>query len=64
MRELQKAFHPDPVDFRVREEENGMPEVQEPKNQTTDFLLSNGDVQERLIGLMEKGIFPSRTGGR
>jgi len=48
MRELQKAFHPDPVDFRVREEENGMSKMQEPQSQAADILLSSSDVQEKL----------------
>ena len=48
MRKLQKTFYFDPVDFGVRKEENGMPEMQEPQNQATDLLLSNGDVQEKL----------------
>jgi|WetSurSiteA1Bulk_404760.scaffolds.fasta_scaffold316461_1 hypothetical protein len=53
MRELQKAFYPDPVDFRVREEENGMSEVQESQSQAANILLSNGDVQEKLNCLVE-----------
>jgi hypothetical protein len=48
MRKVQKAFHPDPVDFRVREEENGMSKMQEPQSQAADLLLSDGDVQEKL----------------
>ena len=48
MRKLQKTFYLDPVDFGVRKEENGMPEMQEPQNQATDLLLSNSDVQEKL----------------
>jgi hypothetical protein len=53
MRKLQKTFYLDPVDFGVRKEENGMPEMQEPQNQATDLLLSNGDVQEKLGCPME-----------
>jgi hypothetical protein len=48
MRELQKAFYPDPVDFRVREKENGMSKMQEPQGQAADIFLSSSDVQEEL----------------
>jgi hypothetical protein len=61
MRELQKAFHPDPVDFRVREEENGVPEVQEPQSQTTDLLLPSSDFQEKLDGSMEINSFTANS---
>jgi len=53
MRELQKTFYPDPLDFRVREEENAMSEMQEPQSQTADILLSDGDVEEKLTCPME-----------
>jgi hypothetical protein len=53
MRELQKTFYPDPVDFRVREEENAMSEMQEPQSQTADILISDGDVEEKLTCPME-----------
>jgi hypothetical protein len=45
---LQKAFYPDSVNFRAREEENGVSEMQEPQNQAADLLLSSGDLQEKL----------------
>ena len=53
MRELQKTFYPDPVDFRVREEENAMSEMQESQSQAADILISNGDVEEKLTCPME-----------
>jgi hypothetical protein len=53
MRELQETFQSDPVDFRVREEENGMSKMQEPQSQAADLLLSNGDIQEKLGCPME-----------
>jgi hypothetical protein len=33
-----------------------MPEMQEPQGQTADFLLSGGDIQEKLTGLMDREI--------
>ena len=48
MRKLQQTFYLDPVDFGVRKEKDGMPEMQEPQNQAADILLSNGDIQEEL----------------
>jgi hypothetical protein len=48
MRKLQQTFYLDPVDFGVRKEEDGMPEMQEPQNQATDILFSNSDIQEEL----------------
>jgi hypothetical protein len=54
MRELQKTVYPDPVDFRVREEEDGMSEMQKPQGQAADLLLPNGDVEEKLTCPMKR----------
>jgi hypothetical protein len=59
MRELQEAFQSDPVDFRAREEENGMPKMQEPQSQAADLLLSDGDIQEKLGCPMEINSLPA-----
>jgi hypothetical protein len=63
MREMQKTFHPDPLDFRVREKENGMSKMQKPQSQAADFLLSGGDIQEELGWPMEINRLPA-TGSK